>query len=324
MILGTAAYMSPEQARGKPVDKRADIWAFGCVLYEMLTGRRAFQRPVATDTIAAVIESEPDWSVLPPSTPPLVVVCFDDASRRTRCGVSATWATRGPTSRMPVRSSPHRRRPLSLRHAWLGIGAWPSLSSLGAESSRSRARRSGSPAERWGSEAESRSCVSRSVTPARSNPGSPAVSPDGLSIVFEGATPDGSALWIRQLQTGQARVLEGTQGGSHPFWSPDARAVGFFADGRLKRLDLDGGAPLRLADAPDPRGGAWHHDGTIFFTPTQISPLYRVPSAGGSATAVTTLASEQLGHQFPQLLPNGTHVLFRVSGADHTQGIHDR
>ena len=322
VILGTAAYMSPEQARGKPVDKRADIWAFGCVLYEMLAGRQAFQRSSTADTIAAVIESQPDWSVLPPSTPPLVNRllrrCLQkDPTRRLRDAGDARTDLEDARAEL---SAPSAAAQPFARVAWnrrvalilvvvLGVIAfaapalWLAARTIGL----------------GGGASELRLEIS---TPARSTAGSPAVSPDGLSIVFEGATPDGSALWIRQLQTGQARVLEGTQSGSHPFWSPDARAVGFFADGRLKRLDLDGGAPLRLADAPDPRGGAWHRDGTIFFTPTQISSLYRVPAAGGSVVAVTTLASEQLGHQFPQLLPNGTHVLFRVSGADHTQGIY--
>jgi len=315
VILGTAAYMSPEQARGLSVDKRTDIWAFGCVFYEMLSGRRAFAGAGITDTLASVLEREPDWTALPATLDPrvtrLIRRCLEkDLSRRLRdIGDAAAELDE-------IRSAPesivHVRKPAARRGSFIvaflviglagGIGAWISR----------RGPSQPIPPE-----------VRLEINaPATRDLLSIAMSSDGRWVTAAAdASPD-SRLWVRELRSEAPRFLQGTEGATLPFWSPDSRSLAFFADNKLKRIDLDGGAALALADAPNPQGGSWGSDGTILYGPTQIMPIMRVPATGGAPQAVTRIPAGQLGHLFPHMLPDGVHFLYTVSGAPEMRGVY--
>jgi serine/threonine protein kinase len=317
VILGTAAYMSPEQARGQAVDKRTDIWAFGCVLYEMLTGRSAFGRDTITDTIAALVEREPDWSQLPAGLSPnmrrLLQHCVDkDPKRRLRdigdAGFEIEAAVHPPAASSVGSSANDRRRPWWAVPVLLG-GVVLGIVGIVLYS------RSSVPVL-----PETRLEV---TTPPTTDPGSLAVSPDGRKIVFIGTANSAPALWLRQLDSDSARPLAGTAGAAFPFWAPDSRSVGFFSDGQLRRIDIAGGSPQTVAAAVNGRGGTWNSDGTIVFTPSASSPLFMVSAAGGEPQAVTELkAPQQASHRFPQFLPDGRHFVFWVRGSPDARGIY--
>ena len=265
LIVGTAAYMSPEQARGLPIDKRTDIWAFGCVLYEMLTARKAFARATISDTLAAVLDREPDWTALPAAIHPhlhrLLRRCLEkDQARRLRdiadAGVDLDETPTVATHTGVVTTPPIWNRLRTAMISVVGItiavigGAW--LIRGGPQTLPSEVRL-------------------EITTPPTRDVMSFAISPDGRDIVYAGdASPSG--LWVRELSAGTPRFLMGTEGASLPFWSPDGQSLGFFADGRLKRIELRGGAARVLADAPNPQGGTWSVDGTILFGPYTDHP----------------------------------------------------
>jgi serine/threonine protein kinase len=319
MILGTVAYMSPEQARGQVVDKRTDIWAFGCVLFEMLTGRRAFPGEDATETLAALVRAEPDWSLLPTDIPPILVVFLRRSLQKSlrdrvgdihdvRLALEGAFEAAVPQAATPS-SSPHRR------HAWI-VAAAAALAAAALAMPTVRHLRE-TPET---SPPETRVDI---VTPPTADPTSLALSPDGRRIVFV-ASRDGSVsrLWLRPLDSTVAQPLTGTEGAASPFWSPDSRSVGFFAEDKLKRLDLGGGAPQTLALVAAPRGGAWNADGVILFTPAATAfPLFRVAAKGGQVRAVTKL-DRQPSHRFPVFLPGGRQFLFFAQGTPETQGIY--
>ncbi len=318
IILGTAAYMSPEQAKGRPVDRRADIWAFGCVLFEMLSGKKPFDGETITDVLAAVVRAEPDWSLLPAATPGVVgnllrrclkkdakqrLQAIGDARIALEEILSGTAVPEETSVSIPEQRS--RRQYLAwalvavLATVAAGLGAWIWLA-RGAP---------GAPA-----------VVSQIPPPPNANyvfggndVGAPAISPDGKWLAFVAAGSDGKQeLWVRPLDATTAQPLAGTDGASYPFWSPDNRSIGFFANGNLDRIDASGGPPLTLAAAGNGRGGTWNQDGTILFAPTSSSPLFRVPASGGAARQVTQLnvSRQESGHRWPQFLPDGKHFLF--------------
>ena len=281
MILGTAAYMSPEQARGQAVDKRTDIWAFGCVLYQMLTGRTAFAGETISDTIAAILGRGPDWQTLPETTPAgirrLLQRCLEkDPKRRLHdiadARIELEDAGTGNLDQqgiLPGSSARRARRRERLVWAMVGV-AGLALAALAV-----------------GTDVPFRRAVPELVvtrldvvTPPTTGPFSFALSPNGRQLVFVATGEKGSQLWLRPLDQVTAQPLVGTDGASFPFWAPDGRAVGFFADGKLKRTDLTGGAVQVLADAPAPRGGTWNPDGIILFAPTGVEPLMRVAGDG--------------------------------------------
>ena len=324
MILGTAAYMSPEQARGRPADRRADIWAFGCVLFEMLTGRRAFPGDNVTDTLAAIVRGEPDWTALPPKTPApirtLLKGCLEkDRVRRIadastiRFVIDESPALTGPTgatvsSPLPVTRSARflRLAPTAIAFAVaLGL-AWPAAQYW----------RGSSPA----APAEMRFDI---VTPPTSDPAAFALAPDGRSIVFAASDAGRSKLWIRSFDQTSAKVIPNTEDASFPFWSPDGRSIGFFAGANLLILDLAGGSPRTIADAPAPSGAAWAKDGSILFTPGVASPLFRVSAAGGTPPEpLTQLSAGVTTHAYPIVLPDGRHYLYSVVGTPETAGVY--
>ncbi|HYN07310.1 MAG TPA: protein kinase [Vicinamibacterales bacterium] len=325
MILGTAAYMSPEQARGKTVDKRTDIWAFGAVLFEMLTGRRAFDGETVSDTLASVLRSDPDWSLVPASVPPharaLLGRCLDrDAARRLRDIGEARLALSGATSSsasiaQPLSSMtlPPAAAPAPSRRPWPWIIATAvmavAFAALVPTSSLFRPSASVAPADSlelaiaapFGAEFQ-----------IGSNSGNVALSPDGSRITFVAAAQKATTIWVRSLAVDDARPLSGTDAASNLFWSPDGRRIGFFAAGKLRTVDIAGGLPEAIADAPNGRGGAWSEDGTIIFTPNGGQPLFKVRSSGGTVTPLTTLDASrgENAHYWPAFLPGGQRFLY--------------
>jgi len=320
MILGTAAYMSPEQAKGRTVDKRTDIWAFGCVLYEMLTARRAFGGDDVQDAFVAIMRDEPDWSRLPATLSPTLGTylrrCLHkDAKHRVhdiadvRLALEGAFETAGPQAASPVVRDPRRHV------AALVVGAFVIAAVTGATVWLASGRvTSVGP--------ELRLDI---TTPAVDGMGlvSIAISPDGRRVVY-GATADGiTRLWLRPLDATAAQPLPGTDGGFLPFWSPDGRSVGFFADGQLKRIDIAGGSVQALIEARSPRGGTWNRDGVIVFAPSAVDALYRISAAGGPATMLTQLEKPaQSDHRAPQFLPDGRHFLYYARGTAEGRGVY--
>ncbi len=316
VILGTAAYMSPEQARGEEVDRRTDIFAFGAVLYEMLTGRQAFEGEDISDILSRVLRSDPDWKLLPADVPPrireLLRLCLQkDVKKRrqtaTDVRIDIEQASAEPETAAAV-TTPAR----GSRTAWL-IAAATTLTAVVLAI----------PAVRYLRETPPPETRVEIVTPATDQPTSFALSPDGRQIVFVASGDGASRLWLRSLATTTAQPLAGTEGATAPFWAPDSRSVGFFAGGALKRLDLGGGAPQTLAPATNGSGGTWNADGVIVFAPSVTAPLMRVSATGGAAAAVTTLGPQQQGHVAPHFLPGGRRFLFHMwGGAPDTTGIY--
>jgi len=319
MILGTAAYMSPEQARGKVVDKRSDIWAFGCVLYEMLTGKQAFTGDTITDILGGIVKIDPDWSALPADTPSsirsLLRRCLqkDRAERLrdagdVRIAIVDAHSASTQTDGAPLPSISRRRQRVVLLSALaivsliaVGVVAWAFRPVPSAPEMRLEI-----------------------TTPPTADSTSLAISPDGQKIVCVATSAGQSTLWLRPLDATSGRALAGTDGASFPFWSPDNQSVGFFADGKLKRVDVDRGSVQILADAPSGRGGAWNRDGTIIFTPYPgNSAIFRIPATGGTPSALTrTEATKETSHRFPQFLPDGHHFLYYVQGTPESHGIY--
>ena len=328
LVMGTAAYMSPEQARGLPVDKRTDIWAFGCVLYEMLTGRAAFVRDTLTDTLAAVIEGEADWSRLPANTPDdirrlLARSLEKDPKRRLR-DIGDALADLTPEA--------HEGR--------------PGLAGAGGTRSTSAPATAGAVARRWSVWVAAAAIFVAGVGVAslwmlpsfRSAPpvhplrvsvnpppggefrleGGSEISPDGRLIVYVAHTGDADRLWLRPLDSLTARELPGTEGATYPFWSPDSRSIGFFAAGMLKRIDVSGGRPIALCDVTGGRGGTWNANDVILFNGYNDGPILQVSGSGGEPVAVTNIDQSRTedSHRWPQFLPDGRRFLFFVRATD--------
>ena len=329
LILGTAAYMSPEQARGRPVDRRADLWAFGCVLYEMLTAQRAFPGEGVSDTVAHVLMKEPDWNALPSGTPApirrLLRRCLEkDRKQRLDSATAARLeideARADPSAETPAREpGPTREaQPVRLqrreRVAWF-VAVASIVAALAVVVAALLAWRRAAP--------ELAVLRLDVTTPQTSDPTSFALSPDGRQVVFVADGAGGSQLWLRQLDQTTATPLPSTEGATLPFWAPDSRAIGFFADAKLKRLDLPGGRAQELADAANGRGGAWSRDGVILFAAHAISGLLRVPATGGTPTSVTRPALGEFGHRSPDFLPDGRRFIFWVGpSTPEVQGLY--
>ena len=291
VVLGTAAYMSPEQARGRPVDRRTDIWAFGVVLYEMLTGQRLFNGDEVGDVLANIIKDEPNLDRVPAGVRPLIQRCLEKDPRKRLRDIGDI----GLLLNAPVPARPRRT-------SWL----WPAVSALLLAAvvglSFLYARRA--PPAR---EALRFEVSAPGNTPAQMF----ALSPDGRHLAFITGNP--LQLWVRSMDALESRVLPGTEEASFPFWSPDGQRLGFFAQGKLKTIALAGGPPRSLCDVSSGRGGSWGRDGTILFSEGPVSPILRIASTGGSPTPVTKVpAGVNEGHRYPSFLPDGRHFLFNV------------
>ncbi len=322
LILGTAAYMSPEQARGQTTDKRTDIWAFGCVVYELLSGRAAFAGDTISDTIACVITGEPDWTLLPAATPPALLQLLNrcltkDPFHRlrdigdARIALEAVDDDAGPAPDSTRRSS---RRLERLAAAAVGIAFLAIAVAV------------------WGwvrSPASAPPHVVRfSLLPP---PGTrflhtvattfPALSPDGTQLALLAlAPPRSTAIWLRPIAGLEARLLPGTEGASSMFWSPDGREIAFFAGGQLKRINIAGGAAIVICRVPAaPSNGTWSSDGTILFASLVGDGIFRVSSAGGTpASIVTPDASRDEQVVWPAFLPDGKRFLYLSQRANST------
>jgi len=328
-ILGTACYMCPEQTRGLQVDARADIWAFGCVLFEMLAGVRAFDGPTRPDITAAVLEREPDWAALPAATPEnlerLLRRCLEkDRNRRLRHIADARpdledarfgedVATRAPS------------RPARRRYSMLTVTAAVAAVALAAAGGFIIGARGGNAASSVGAtqfvllppDGTAFGSGVTDRTPAL------AISANGERLAFVATDRTGHRqLWIRSIRSLAAEPLVGTNGAREPFWSPDGTAVGFFAEGKLKTIAASGGVPVTLADATTGSGGAWNRDNVILFAPSTQSGLFRIPASGGTARAVTTIKGGEYGHVYPQFLPDGHRFLYLARGTRELKGIY--
>ena len=319
MVLGTAAYMSPEQARGLAVDKRTDIWAFGCVLYEMLTGRRAFPGATMSDTIAAILQRDPDWSALPATLPPdaarLLRRCLEkDASRRlrdignTRADLDESMSS--PSTAMPATTAAPSQRPAWI--FWLAVAAAIILGTMFVT------QRFGwfQPAAETSSESSSNpSRFVESVTGGLQLGQAPsiALSDDGRHLAYVAVKEGTKSLYIRDIDDVVARPLAGTQDADQPFFSPDGHWIGFFAENKLKKVPVTGGAPTVLTSVSNPRGGAWLPDNTIIFAPSAATVLMRVSAEGtGKAEPASTLDGKlnEASHRWPHVLPGGNAILY--------------
>jgi len=318
MILGTAPYMAPEQARGKLVDKRADIWAFGCVLYEMLTGERLFQGEDVTDILAAVLRHEPEFDLVPLRLRRLMRKCLEKDPKNRLRDIGDAWAL--------LDEDRPSRRPI-LRSALGWVMGVVGLAVVGAMATlHFRAAPTGETVR------------FEIPLPAGVNfglIGAFAISPDGRKLAFSAAGADWvPRIWIRNLDSLEAQSLPGAETGpalASLFWSPDSRFVAYQAEGKLKKIDVSGGPPQTVCDAPfTVIGGSWNPDGVILFgvvfsTSSASSPVMRVPAAGGVPVPVTAVdpARHETGHGFPWFLPDGQHFLYvRGSSAAENQGLY--
>ena len=315
-ILGTAAYMAPEQARGKPVDKRADIWAFGVVVYEMVTGRRLFPGREISDVLAAVLRQDIDWTALPAGTPPrlrrLLERCLDrDAKTRLRDIGEArieiarieAGAADAPGDPAPALAAP--RRGFAGMVPWIIAGAAVIVAAAQGVFRHPAAA---------GDTRVARLPLMPPDNVALDDFSSTVVSPDGMKVLFSGRAPDGRRLlWVRALDALDAQPLPETDDAIEAFWSPDSRSVAFGAQGKLKRVDLAGGHAQILTDAARLVGGAWSPAGVIVFAPDYRTPLARVPANGGAHTPATRFnvaRGEGGGDRYPVFLPDGRHFLY--------------
>ncbi|MDP3718717.1 MAG: protein kinase [Acidobacteriota bacterium] len=325
LILGTAGYMSPEQAAGKAVDKRSDLWAFGVVLLEMLTGRQTFGGETVSHVLAAVLKDDPDWTALPPQTPEsirkLLRRCLEkDRKRRIADAADARLeiddaltepAARSTAAAVPARRS--RRRELAgwgLAAILAGVALTFAIRGFTAPAvETSTARFLVAPPD---------GLMFHSNTFGRGGWGSPlVVSPDGQRIALVLADGAGTQrLWMRTLDATAPRLLAGTEGASSPFWSPDSRWIAFFSQGKLKRIAIAGGETQILCDTGAGGGGTWSRDDVILFAPASSgeSGLVRVPGGGGTPVPVTALdpTRGESNHLWPQFLPDGRHYLYVV------------
>jgi Tol biopolymer transport system component len=316
-ILGTAAYMSPEQARGKACDKRTDIWAFGCVLYELLTGRQAFQGESTTEILAAVLREEPDWQALPASTPgkirDLLGRCLQkDLHRRLHDAADARIeieeALAAPALAEPTAAGKGIRT-LGRRTLFLSVGTLLLSAAIAGIAA-------------WNLKPSPPQPVTRMVInlpPGQQLAGlenGPAValSTDGTHLAYVARQGGAQQLYLRAMDSLEARPLAGTEGAVNPFFSPDGQWLGFFAGQKLRKVSVSGGAALTLGNATTAGGASWGSQGIIVFTPQNVSSLRQVQDAGGAPQPLTRFEKGEVSHRWPDFLPDGKAVLFAASG----------
>jgi serine/threonine protein kinase len=308
VILGTAAYMSPEQVRGKDAGRTSDVWAFGCVIYEMLTARSVFEGETVGEIFAGILKEEPAWHQLPADVPQGLRRVLQRCLRKdrklrmqhagdVRIEIDEALADPTPPSEAVVRKSKQRE-------AIIFVGALVLLMLLVGVAGVANLRSKPTAPEIH---------LELTTPPAIDFP-SLAISQDGQKIVFAADQNGRDVLWLRSLDSQTSRPLPGTEGASRPFWSPDGRSIGFIADDKLKRIDIDGGSPQIMANASGWFGsGTWNRDGVILYTSLPGHPIFRVPSTGGASKPATRLeAGQSDGHFGARFLPDGHHFLYFI------------
>jgi Tol biopolymer transport system component len=322
-ILGTAAYMSPEQARGRKVDRRSDIWAFGVILYEMLLGEKLFEAETVSDTMAAVLRAEPDWAKLPTDQAPelchLAERCLqrDPRQRLRDIGEARIMLEPGGASATQLHMSPASLPTPSARKTWpaalavavlcLAVGSIVGMKLL--------ARPAPAPV------------VHAMIPPPEGNefdvgggsPGPARISPDGTMVVFSALDEEGQVmLWLRHVDEQEATMMSGTLGAAYPFWAPDSQTIGFFEldQGRLRKVSAAGGPPTTLCPADNGKGGTWNEDGVIIFAASAGVGLSTVMATGGEASPLTTLGELDNSHRHPRFMPDGEQYLYLVRSND--------
>jgi serine/threonine-protein kinase len=299
MILGTAGYMSPEQARGKVVDKRADIWAFGVVVHELLTGRKLFAGEDVTSTLAKVIEAEPSWGGVPPKVQRLLKSCLEKDPKRRLRDIADAWRLLDDVPSGPAREG---------GDAWLWPGVAAALAVLVGVALWAPWR-SEKPVERPLVRLDVDLGLDVSLPSSANAGGTYQISPDGTRLVYLSGNP--VKLYIRRLDQSKSTELPGTSGAYDPFFSPDGQWVAFFSGNKLNKISVEGGAVVPLGDFPTSNGAAWSEDGSIIVGMALTKGLVRIPSGGGGTpTTLTELANGEIVHGIPQVLPGGKAVLF--------------
>src|SRR5215472_279327 len=326
-IVGTVQYMSPEQVDGKELDGRSDIFSVGAVLYEMLTGKRAFEGKSQLGVASAILEKEPaSIATIKPMTPPALdhgikkCLAKDPEERWQSANDLASelrWVAEGRTQTEAIETTGRKAK---FPRGLLGVVTTLALMALTAGTTYYATRLvPGEP-------------LLTSVVPppgvfadTSGRIGPPQISPDGKRIAFVGCKTESAAtsmlgssscaIWLRSLGSLEAYEMRDTSGAYYPFWSPDSREIAFFSDGKLKKVAVEGGPTQVICDAPDARGGSWNSSGTIIFSPTRVSPIFRVSADGGTPVAVTHIKPisalvQVVSHRWPQFLPDGKHLVY--------------
>ena len=307
--IGTPAYMAPEQTLGQPVDKRADIWAFGVVVYEVLTGARPFDGTTTTALVQAVLTREPDWDRVPPAPRAMLRRCLEkNPKHRLRDIGDLSWDTPAPA---PLPRSRRWWIAVAAALAICGFSVWFTFFHLTAPSSAGR-------------------IFSFHIDPPENghfgrgtNVTGLALSPDGKTAVFVASANGKVGLWSRPLDGTAPKFLPGTEGAGHPFWSPDGASIGFFIGGKLQRVDANGGAPQPIGETDTARGGSWSETGVILFG-RGSSGIWQVPASGGQTKPLTTpnASRGEMFHYWPQALPGGHFLYFARSTKPENTGVY--
>ncbi len=336
VVMGTVGYMSPEQVRGHTTDQRSDIFSFGVILYEMLTGSRAFHGDSVVELMNAILkedvpEFEDESRKIPPSYDKIMRRCLEKkpehrfySAHDLGFALDALSAPTGSSGTSLTTISKALESESTPKSKWLGRIGW-AIAGLFLISTLILTalyfRRPEAPSERT---------IRFAISPPEKSSFNEAfaISPDGQQLTFAAIGPGGNtSLWVRPLNAVEPRQLAGTEGALFPFWSPDSRSIGFFAGGKLRKIDTAGGPAQTLADASvDPRGGTWGADGTIIYSPGTSSALMRVSASGGPATEITKLAPDlrETSHRWPYMMPDGRHFIYfgRASSTDEKQGLY--
>jgi Tol biopolymer transport system component len=323
VLLGTAAYMSPEQARGEAADRRADIWAFGVVLMEMLTGTLVYSGKTVSDTLAGVLAREPEWDSLPGNTPTsmrrLIERCLEKETEERLQAIGEARIALEHYLEDPDADVPALAAGGVVVPTWRRVLPWALTGALAIALAVTLWRL-------WPDER----VLKVSIPPPEGkvyhlnlfDPGPAVVSPDGRKLAFTARDADGdSQLYVRDLASIQSHAISDTDGAQYPFWSPDSEWVGYFTkiDEKLKKIKASGGPPLALSDSTDGKGGSWGKDNLIIFAPGPFSPIHRVPAAGGPSTPITVIDGERFNsHRQPRFLPDGNRFLF-IARAENTE-----
>ena len=317
-VIGTVQYMSPEQIQGIEADARSDIFSFGVMLFEMVTGKRSFEGKTQASIVGQILAVDPpSVSILRPQTPPgldrVIRLCLDkDPDERIQTAhdlklqLQAIAETPVTTTQSPVVAPPRR--------SWLPWAAAAVLAIAAIAFALAYLQSLRAPQISVHAYVLPPEKATFMLTGNTSGP--PVLSPDGLRVAFVAKNADGKQmLWIRPLNSAVAQPMSGTEGATFPFWSADSRYVAFFAAGKLNKLDASGGPPQALCDAPNGRGGAWGSSGTIVLAPETTSGLARVDAAGGTRVALSTVDAKETSHRWPDFLPDGNHFLYFAHGA---------